>query len=383
MSAHKEEEEEEVWYASIPKPEDGSAVEVRFKAYINELYEVDSVAQLARVSVFYTIYWKDDRIVRRDEEIDDPMAWNAYTFKEGIDPENIWIPLVEQIPGEGIFIILHFDFKGAVSANMNLKRFPFDEQIVALKFRSSLYPESDVVLVAEDKDKESMMRCKDPRVQSSEFEIRNICAAQKTHLYPMLAEIEGKERATYSEYRIEFDLRRKSGYYMNKIWVQFNFIMVMDLLCFLLLPSEIGDRNSVALTLFLTAVALSFAIAGDLPKISYLTRIDAFIIWNYILLFLIYIQNFFVYRWFDDPEEIMGNLNLSSLISYASLALIISIWIISNIWFAYPLIISSLCLSKSSSRSNRKDSYEPELPRRSLLRGGDTIVTLPVLPTPQ
>eukprot|EP00475_Leptophrys_vorax_P039147 TRINITY_DN7013_c0_g1_i1.p1 TRINITY_DN7013_c0_g1~~TRINITY_DN7013_c0_g1_i1.p1 ORF type:complete len:425 (-),score=126.02 TRINITY_DN7013_c0_g1_i1:114-1388(-) len=343
------------WFSTIPKPSPDLPVKVHWKVYFNELYGVDSVSQQSTMSLFFAVYWKDDRIIMRDPEVPEEDAWNSYTFKDGVDPEEIWTPHIELvnagdggsvdeearevvcIPGEGPYIIQHNTFKGPVSTPMDLKQFPFDRQILPIKFRSSLYPEEDCELWASEADQKSMLQCLDARFASTEFYIRELKAKQDTVLYPMLAEIEGETRATYCEYRLEFLVERKPAYYMHKVWLQFNFIAVMDFFCAMLLEFDIGNRNTVALTLFLTAVALSFAVAGDLPKISYRTRMDTFIIMNYLVMFVVFMSNFFVYFWYDQNPDTPTWEDVPNKIEIGFGVVILTTWFFSNLWFVLPL----------------------------------------------
>jgi heme/copper-type cytochrome/quinol oxidase subunit 4 len=350
----KERESGAVWYSSMPKPSADEAIKVHWKVYFNEIFSIDSVNQKANLSVFFATYWKDDRLVERDTEVEDENAYDAYKFKDDVDPEEMWVPVIElvnaaddgeiseearevvTIPGEGPYVIVHNVFRGSVSAPMDLKQFPFDRQILPLKFRSANFPIEDCVLVVSDEASKSMIRSLDPRCANPEFTIKAVYAVSDKVLYPMLAEIEGETRATYCEYRIEFLLERKPSYYMDKVWVQFNFIAVMDFFVAMLLQGAIGDRNSVALTLFLTAIALSFAVAGDLPKISYRTRMDTFILLNYANLFLIYVSNFFVYFWYDQSGDPMWQTTPSAVQTVFGVFVVL-IWVLSNVWFVLPL----------------------------------------------
>jgi hypothetical protein len=269
------------------------------------------------------------------------------------------------IPGQGPFVIQHSVFKGSVSAPMSLKQFPFDQQVLPVKFRSYMYPLEDCVLFASERDAQSMMQCLDKRMSSTEFHIRHLRAVQDAIVYPMLAEIEGEKRATYCEYRLEFLLERKPSYYMHKVWLQFNFITVMDFFCALLIQYAIGDRNSVALTLFLTAVALSFAVAGDLPKISYRTRMDSFILANYFILFTIFVSNFFVYFWYDvESSDHWQSTPTKIQIGFSTFIAIC--WLLSNLWFIMPLFF----------RGRRNNDIFNEIKTRRLTRG-NTAITRP------
>jgi hypothetical protein len=351
--------EKEDWYSSKP----GDLVEVLFKFFVSELYEVNSVSQTAKISLFYTMYWRDDRVAERDYSVKDQDAWDAYCFKKQVDREKIWTPEIEiincggddgeltqdareivNIPGKGQFVIMHMMYKGDIQLNLDMKEFPFDRMSIPIKFRSALYPASELVMKFDGDsllDLNNLMpTCMDQRVEHPEFYIRCLQAYSIRHVYPMIAELEGENHATYCEFRIELFLERKFGFCLNKVWIPFTFILIMDLCCYLLLQSDISNRNNIGLTLFLTAVALKFAVSDNLPKISYQTRMDKYILCIYGIMATIYVQNYVVYRFYGlenlEIESVLDD-KLSSL-QKGFIAFIMAVIGIINVWFLYPLL---------------------------------------------
>jgi hypothetical protein len=58
--------------------------------------------------------------------------------------------------------------------------------------------------------------------------------------------------------------------------------------------TELGDRAGITLTLLLTLVAQKFTLAPDVPKISYLTFLDKYILSCLLLVILVSIENIVV-----------------------------------------------------------------------------------------
>jgi len=59
----------------------------------------------------------------------------------------------------------------------------------------------------------------------------------------------------------------------------------MSWIVFWIDPKESGSQISVAITAMLTLIAYRFAVGSDLPKVSYLPRLDYFILGSTILVF--------------------------------------------------------------------------------------------------
>jgi len=62
-------------------------------------------------------------------------------------------------------------------------------------------------------------------------------------------------------------------------------IVMMSWVVFWIDPKAAGTQISVSMTSMLTLIAYRFAVGADLPKVSYLTRLDGFILLSTILVF--------------------------------------------------------------------------------------------------
>jgi hypothetical protein len=84
---------------------------------------------------------------------------------------------------------------------------------------------------------------------------------------------------------LTFEAERKAGYFIVKVIIPLILIVFMSWIVFWIDPKESGSQISVAITAMLTLIAYRFAVGADLPKVSYLTRLDYFILGATILVF--------------------------------------------------------------------------------------------------
>ena len=87
-----------------------------------------------------------------------------------------------------------------------------------------------------------------------------------------------------------FEARRHLGFYIGKAFVSVAIIVFMSWVVFWLGPEHVGPRLSVAVTSMLTLVAYRFLLGQSLPPVSYLTRLDYFLLGSTILVFAALIQ---------------------------------------------------------------------------------------------
>jgi len=65
---------------------------------------------------------------------------------------------------------------------------------------------------------------------------------------------------------------------------------------FLVYAGDSGTRTSITVTCFLTAVAFHFVIVGSLPKVSYSTRMDHFMVFMYTFIFMAFVENIVLFN---------------------------------------------------------------------------------------
>jgi len=87
-----------------------------------------------------------------------------------------------------------------------------------------------------------------------------------------------------------FEARRHLGFYIGKAFVSVAIIVFMSWVVFWIGTENVGPRLSVAVTSMLTLVAYRFLLGQKLPPVSYLTRLDYFLLGSTVLVFIALIQ---------------------------------------------------------------------------------------------
>jgi uncharacterized membrane protein YhaH (DUF805 family) len=106
----------------------------------------------------------------------------------------------------------------------------------------------------------------------------------------------------YSRAQFDMKITRRVGYYIWKVMSVLVMLVVLSWAVFLIDPADIGNRMAVSITLFLAAVAFAFVTSGLIPRISYLTLLDLYILGCYVLLFLAPAESLLVYRLRDESR---------------------------------------------------------------------------------
>ena len=97
-------------------------------------------------------------------------------------------------------------------------------------------------------------------------------------------------------------MRRDSQYYFINVILPLVLIIGMSWIVFWIPSAQLGPRVSVSVTAMLTLTAYRFAIGSGLPRISYLTRLDWFILCSSLLIFLSLVE-VVVTSWLMEREK--------------------------------------------------------------------------------
>jgi hypothetical protein len=90
---------------------------------------------------------------------------------------------------------------------------------------------------------------------------------------------------------IRLTLARNPWYYIMRLVVPQLLLSAMELTSFLCEPDAVADRFSISGTIILSEIALYFVAVDMLPKVPYVTRIDTWFSWCFLLVFLSCAQN--------------------------------------------------------------------------------------------
>jgi hypothetical protein len=91
-------------------------------------------------------------------------------------------------------------------------------------------------------------------------------------------------------YVLWLEAQREVGYFVWKIILPLILIVIMSWLVFYIDVALTAPRTSLAVTSMLTLIAYRFMVGNMLPNISYLTRMDYFVLISTILVFLALIE---------------------------------------------------------------------------------------------
>jgi hypothetical protein len=248
---------------------------VEISIFLLDLDGIDSANQSFQANVYFEATWKDPRladvsrsgsVTRRLEEIWHPRL-------QILNQQRVWssLPEVAEITPDGT-VIQRARVWGDFSQPLDLREFPFDSQTIEIPVVAAGYGADEVEL---------------SQGASSGIGEKFSIADWKITGWRMTTEVEvpGVEGEHDAGVAMVLEAQRLRGYYWIKVIAPLILIVAMSWAVNWIDPKDASTKISITITAMLTLIAYRFAIGVNLPQISYLTRLDLFILFSTLLIY--------------------------------------------------------------------------------------------------
>jgi hypothetical protein len=252
---------------------------VTIALYIVDISRIDDVDLTATVDFHLRIEWNDPRLASEAGGV------------RVLDVDEIWTPTPQVANERRLFktfdevvrvapdghVMYRQRFHGTITTPLDLRNFPLDRNTVRFRVVAAGYgpygPEEVEFVIDE--------RITGQRHPLSLIDFRVADGTARLGTFEILP---GGEE--FSEFAYTLEVRRAQAYFIWKIIFPLATIVFMSWAAFWMDPSQQGSRVSVSITSVLTLIAYRFLLGAIVPRISYLTRLDIFILGATILVFL-------------------------------------------------------------------------------------------------
>jgi hypothetical protein len=258
----------------------GEPTIVKLGVFIFDIDEIDDVNQRFSIDLFVVARWKDPRLALPESER------NGQTRFMMID--DVWTPKVLLLNNRGLTPQLregvqvddlgNMKFQnrmsGELKVDLEFEQFPFDVQRLPIDIVSYEYT-TDEMQFSPDSAIASLQ---------DQFSIEGWHLKQ---LEPILGVFEvphdGSQlpRLTYI-----IEAKRDSDYYVLTMLVPMSLIIFMAWTVFWLQPNIVPSRIAISTASIFSLIALGVSIRLGLPKVSYLTKADFFVLGCTLMVFL-------------------------------------------------------------------------------------------------
>jgi hypothetical protein len=270
-----------------PPYEDGNPIEVTIGLHVINIAAIDEVSEQFELDAYMFERWVDRRLAYSPTGPQDRVRNYA--------PRQIWIPQLEMInaasPRARTETSITVSPDGTVryverilvrlSSKFELRRFPFDAQRLVIIIHPFL---ADGPHLRFNLDRTSNWTA---------TEFRSYSSLAQWHLRGMSSEVAHAPTyggMTLPEVRFQVEVERRSSFYLWKVFLPLVLMVFLSWAVFWIEASDLSNQIQVAVTTILTVIAFAFAISATMPRLPYLTYIDAFFLECYIYVFIAVVE---------------------------------------------------------------------------------------------
>jgi hypothetical protein len=261
---------------------------VAVAVWATDIVQIDSAAQTFNASLFVALSWQDPRLTHPGPGIVSYALGNIWhpEWVVANDDGSVKQTLPERADVQPDGRVLYRQrYVGPFMQKLDLQQFPFDRHPFRAHFVVLGHRPDEIQFVPDEK-------------------MVTAGLAQGVGIAEPLTIVDWKVSAptAYSEtyqaapglavagYTFEFQAARQVQHYLVKVIIPLLLIVMMSWTVFWIDPSNGGPQISVAVTSMLTLIAYRFAVGAEVPKLPYLTRLDAFILTSSLLVFFSLIE---------------------------------------------------------------------------------------------
>jgi hypothetical protein len=256
---------------------------VHFFLYVMDLDEIDGAKQNFSANVYVRLRWTDKRLADpggATRQMPLGEVWNPQVLlvnRVGVLPTAL--PKVVEVKPDGT-VQYRQRYTGQLSQPLNLSEFPMDKHTFSVQFSSTAYTADQLEFVPD-----SAMGGQNIFGGGIASELSLPDWKMLNHeVLPLTYNPVGDLRL--SGFAFRFEAERYRAYYFWQVLLPLIVVVAMSWAPFWVERSNVGVRLGVATSSILTLIALRFVLAGLLPRLPYMTRMDHFTVGSTLLLFL-------------------------------------------------------------------------------------------------
>jgi len=249
--------------------------DVEVKVYLLDIDGIDSVSQSFVANLALVLRWHDPSLAH--EGLDSISK----------DLNEIWHPRVQILNQQRLVntfpqsaeihpdgeVIYRQRVWGSFSQPLELSEFPFDTQRLEITLANLSFGSQKIRLKpSPDSGVSENLSIPDWEIMQWDFAAEDLRLDNESSLTPGMV--------------FSLEAKRYTNYFRFKVILPLILIVMMSWLVFWIDPSLISSQISVAVTAMLTMIAYRFALAGMLPRLSFLTTLDFFVMASTIMVFL-------------------------------------------------------------------------------------------------
>jgi len=270
---------------SVKRPDPkGVPTKVSIGTYVNKILDINDIQQTFTADIFVRVQWKDPRLVDKSQGgslagckvlLDDVWNPRLLFLNSGTLSKHLEDSVV--INAEGM-VIYRQRFEGEFSIPFHLSEFPFDRHLLTISILPAGYDLGQVQFALD----EQLLGQAD-NLSLADWSIGTGKGTVTTYYF-------SPQDRSFFLFNYELTAERHQGFYILKVIIPLTMIIFMSWTVFWLDPKHLATQVGLSASVILILTVFQLNLGNLLPKISYLTRMDRFVLGSLILVFLALVE---------------------------------------------------------------------------------------------
>jgi hypothetical protein len=274
-------------------------VEVAIGMYVTNLVSIDETRESFEAGGYLEAQWKDPRLALPTDGKSTANGTNETGRRRSLKPEQVWTPPIQasntishktngyQMDVDANGVVTYTErFDVVLSNEYFLRKFPFDTQVLRFDLEPFLSPSSAIVFAAQPLPMTGISPGRNTELAS--WRIDGL--RYSTEEIPAHAGIPGGRESVF-----ELTISRRPAFYIWKIFLPLMMISLIPAIVFWIDAKEFDWLLKIPMTMLLSMVAFELAITRDLPRVGYVTFLDAVFVTGFVFCFLCALEILMVY----------------------------------------------------------------------------------------
>ncbi|XP_077990829.1 gamma-aminobutyric acid receptor subunit beta-1-like [Glandiceps talaboti] len=179
------------------------------------------------------------------------------------------------------------------TCNMDLRHYPFDEQVCGFELGTYGYNREEVKLSWYTQNGYAPIVI-DPQVDLPQFDLKDWLTGSRQQAFYDIGEVDFLNAT--------FDLEREIAFHVLDSFIPSGCLAVLASFTLWMPPTSPPARVTMGITCMLTLITKSALVRGEIPKVTYVTAIDIWYIFLELLVFFVLAEFAFVYYFYLKGE---------------------------------------------------------------------------------
>merc|ERR1719209_1039175 len=270
--------------------EEGEPLEIRASINLRNILDVSEKEQLVSMETTLRLFWKDPRVRPQESCLEGEDAFGRYVGPNPRKADDIWMPDVFIDQAKAVRTPTYYTkpaslrvyndsmiryssrFNFDIACNMDFHRFPVDEQYCQVKFESFGFTNKQIKLAWMDESQNNVNK----NISLAQFGFKvTLMDAYSTDYYDI----------SYPGLIMKLHLTRKLTYHLVQTYIPSTVFVVIAWLSLFVPPESVPGRVGMGMTTLLTLTAMFSSVRQNVPRVSYISLLD---IWMLVCMIFVF-----------------------------------------------------------------------------------------------